>query len=132
MFNKDKKKEGTNMQIHSNIVHDAKHLKNLYAHMDRTSRKYDAVRDQVEVFVAKELNEEYNGHMAHVVMEFATFDRAKVAGQYVAYNLGKPCYAVTVVGGAQPDGSYIKPCIHIIYDENYIRVLERILRKIHL
>ena len=80
------------MQIHSNIVHDAKHLKNLYAHMDRTSRKYDTVRDEVEVFVAKELNEEYNGHMAHVVMEFATFDRAKVAGQYVAYNLGKPCY----------------------------------------
>lgn len=120
------------MQIHSNIVHDAKHLKNLYAHMDRTSRKYDVVRDEVEVFVAKELNEEYNGHMAHVVMEFATFDRAKVAGQYVAYNLGKPCYAVTVVGGAQPDGTYIKPCIHIIYDETYIRVLERILRKIHL
>ena len=115
------------MKIHSNIVHDAKHLKNLYAHMARTSRKYDSVRDEVEVFFAKDLSQEYNGHM-----EFATFDRAKVAGQYVAYNLGKPCYAVTVVGGAQPDGSYIKPCIHIIYDENYIRILERILRKIHL
>lgn len=119
------------MQIDSNFVNDANHLKNLYAHMDRTSRKYDTIRDKVQVFVAKELTETYNDHMAHIVIEFATFEQAKIAGQYVAYNLGKACYAVTVVAGAQPDGNHIQPCIHIIYDLNHIHILEHILNKIN-
>ncbi len=55
------------------------------------------------MFVTKELNERYNGPYGpccHGVRN--TTD--KVLSQYVAYNLGKPCYAVTVVGGTQPDG----------------------------
>lgn len=119
------------MKLYVNAVHDANHLKNLYAHMNRTSRKYDAIRNDVEVFVAKELTTAHTKNMAHVVMEFDTFNQARLAAQYVANHLGKACYAVTAVGGAQPNGTIIYPCIHIIYDVDYTPALTHILNQIN-
>ena len=48
------------MYLKTNKVNDAKHLANLYAHMNRSARKYDAIRDQVFVQVIKELTQPYN------------------------------------------------------------------------
>lgn len=120
------------MDIPINIVQDANHLKNLYAHISRTNRKYDAIRDDVDVFIAKSLNTSYNDHMGHIVVEFDTFGKARVASQYVSHNLGNACYAATAVGGAQPDGSFIEPCIHVIFDANYSHILSGLLNRIEL
>ncbi len=57
--------------------------------------------------------------------ELATFDRAKVAGQYGAGNLGKPCYVTVVAHNF--DGSYINH-VFTLFMTKITFVSNRILR----
>ena len=45
----------------------------------------------------------------------------------ITENSGNELYALTVTGGAQPEGYSMMPCIHIIYNKSYLLVLEDIL-----
>ncbi len=55
------------MQIHSNIVHDA-HQEPLRSTWTAPAVNMTQTVMKVSVYHQKKLNEEYNGHMAHVVM----------------------------------------------------------------
>lgn len=120
----------------SSPVNDKNHMKNLYKHMDRSAKKYDTVRSHVFVKILKQLNSKttYKDNTVHIVIEADYLDtknhemnqqnfkiREKIE-QKVLIMLGNKLLnffnhkitAMTVVSGAQPDGSYIAPCLHII------------------
>ena len=118
------------MHLKTNKVNDAKHLANLYAHMNRSARKYDAIRDQVFVQVIKELTQPYNDKMVHYVVEYETTSQAQLVANYLMQHLNDPTYALTIVAGAQPDGSIIVPCIHIVFDNAYTKALGTLLGNI--
>ena len=118
------------MYIKPNRVNDAKHLQNLYSHMDRSSQKYDNIRPEVIVQVFKKLTSNYNENMVHFVLEYETETQADLAANYILHHFDHPTYAMTVVGGAQPNGTYILPCIHIIYDKAYTKSLATLVNTI--
>lgn len=118
------------MYIKPNRVNDAKHLQNLYAHMDRSSHKYDDVRPKVIVQVYKKLTSDYNENMVHFVLEYETETQAELAANYILHHFDHPTYAMTVVGGVQPNGTYISPCVHIIYDKDYTKSLSALVNTI--
>lgn len=118
------------MYIKPNRVNDAKHLQNLYAHMDRSSYKYDDIRDKVIAKVFKKLESDYKDNMVHFVLEYETETQAKLAANYIMHHFDYPTYAMTVVGGAQPNGRDILPCIHIIYDKAYTKSLSALVNTI--
>ena len=115
------------MRIQAKPINDDRHLKNLYNHMDRSGVRYDAVRAGVKVEVLKPLTDTYDKNMFHAVLEFNDFAMARRIGTYILLNLGSPCYAMTVVAGAQPDGSEIMPCVHIIFDVRFKGALSKIV-----
>ena len=119
------------MYIKPNRVNDAKHLQNLYSHMDRSSHKYDSIRQHVYVDVIKPLQEPYNDMMRHYVMEYDSVQKAKLVANYIIRNMEKPCYAMTIVGGSQPNGQMIVPCIHIIFNGAYVKSLASLLKDVH-
>lgn len=118
------------MYLKTNKVNDAKHLVNLYAHMNRSARKYDTVRDQVFVQVIKELKQPYNDKMVHYVVEYETTSQAQLVAKYLMQHLNGPTYALTIVAGARPDDSIIVPCIHIVFDNAYTKALGTLLGNI--
>lgn len=58
------------MSLGEQKINDQRHLTNLWKHMARTAKKYDAIRDDVDVEIFRELTEKYNNHMVHIVGEF--------------------------------------------------------------
>ncbi len=117
------------------VINDQNHLNNLHKHITRTAKKYDDVRDDVFVHVAKLIDENlvYNKNLVHVVVQVESHDfdgvdmtpaifyvRDKLersVALFIAENLDvlPEIKEITVVAGKQPDGSNIVPCVHIIY-----------------
>ena len=118
------------MYVKANPINDDAHLKNLYAHMDRSGERYDAVRSSIKVEILKPLTESYNQKMNHCVLRFDNFAMANRIGNYILLNLGSPCYAMTVVGGVYPDGSNMEPSIHIIFNGDYKSALNKIVKQL--
>lgn len=118
------------MYVKTNQINDENHLKNLYAHMDRSGERYDAVRASIQVEILKPLTESYTKNMNHCVLKFDNFAMANRIGNYILLNLGSPCYAMTVVGGVYPDGSNMEPSIHIIFNGDYKSALNKIVKQL--
>lgn len=117
------------------VINDQNHLNNLHKHITRTAKKYDDVRDDVFVHVAKLIDENlvYNKNLVHVVVQVESHDfdgvdmtpaifyvRDKLersVALFIAENLDvlPEIKEITVVAGKQADGSNIVPCVHIIY-----------------
>ena len=86
------------MSLGEQKINDQRHLTNLWKHMARTAKKYDAIRDDVDVEIFRELTEKYNNHMVHIVFD-------------ITENSGNELYALTVTGGAHPEGYSMMPCM---------------------
>ena len=117
------------------VINDQNHLNNLHKHITRTAKKYDDVRDDVFVHVAKLIDENlvYNKNLVHVVVQVESHDfdgvdmtpaifyvrdkSERSVALFIAENLDvlPEIKEITVVAGKQPDGSNIVPCVHIIY-----------------
>lgn len=124
-----------NIDMDYSVIKDQKHLNNLHKHITRTAKKYDDVRDDVFIHVAKLIDENlvYNKNLVHVVVQVESHDfdgvdmtpaifyvRDKLersVALFIAENLDvlPEIKEITVVAGKQPDGSNIVPCVHIIY-----------------
>lgn len=121
------------MSLGEQKINNQNHLTNLWKHMARTAKKYDPIRDDVDVEIFRKLTEKYNTHMVHIVFDItnAEYDDAlhdaKKFAKYITDNSGKELYALTVTGGAQPEGYSMMPCIHIIYNNRYLLILEDLL-----
>ena len=109
------------------VINDQNHLNNLHKHITRTAKKYDDVRDDVFVHVAKLIDENlvYNKNLVHVVVQVESHDfdgvdmtpaifyvRDKLersVALFIAENLDvlPEIKEITVVAGKQPDGSNI-------------------------
>ena len=119
------------MSLGEQKINGQSHLTNLWKHMTRTAKKYEPIRDDVDVF--RELTEKYNNHMVHIVFDITSDDYeealhdAKGYAKYITENSGNELYALTVTGGAQPEGYSMMPCIHIIYNKSYLLILENLL-----
>ena len=150
-----------NIDISSSLINNQNHLLNLHKHITRTAKKYDVVKDKVFVEIIKPMdaNLRYNKNLVHVVIQPESHDYddfemtyevfknredleivvSRFIGEFlVKYHPG--IKELTIVAGAQPDGSYIAPCVHIIYevydinDENIfvdlissVEVLDRVI-----
>ena len=73
----------------------------------------------------------YNDMMRHYVIEYDSVQKAKLVANYIIRNMEKPCYAMTIVGGSQPNGQTIVPCIHIIFNGAYVKSLASLLKDVH-
>ena len=124
-----------NIYMDYSVIKDQNHLNNLHKHITRTAKKYDDVRDDVFIHVAKLIDENlvYNKNLVHVVVQVESHDfdgvdmtpaifyvRDKLersVALFIAENLDvlPEIKEITVVAGKQPDGSNIVPCVHIIY-----------------
>lgn len=124
-----------NIDMDYSVIKDQNHLNNLHKHITRTAKKYDDVRDDVFVHVAKLIDENlvYNKNLVYVVVQVESHDfdgvdmtpaifyvRDKLersVALFIAENLDvlPEIKEITVVAGKQPDGSNIVPCVHIIY-----------------
>lgn len=124
-----------NIDMDYSVIKDQNHLNNLHKHITRTAKKYDDVRDDVFIHVAKLIDENlvYNKNLVHVVVQVESHDfdgvdmtpaifyvRDKLersVALFIAENLDvlPEIKEITVVAGKQPDGSNIVPCVHIIY-----------------
>ena len=124
-----------NIDMYYSVIKDQNHLNNLHKHITRTAKKYDDVRDDVFIHVAKLIDENlvYNKNLVHVVVQVESHDfdgvdmtpaifyvRDKLersVALFIAENLDvlPEIKEITVVAGKQPDGSNIVPCVHIIY-----------------
>lgn len=118
------------MYLKTKPINDEAHLKNLYAHMDRSGERYDAVRASIQVEILKPLTEPYTNKMNHCVLKFDNFSMANRIGNYILLNFGSPCYAMTVVGGVYPDGSDMEPSIHILFNGDYKGALSKIVKQL--
>ena len=124
------------MTLDEQKINNQNHLTNLWKHMARTAKKYDPIRDDVDVEIFRELTEKYNKHMVHIVFDIGNDDYdealyyAKQLANYITDNSGKELYALTVTVGAQPEGYSMMPCIHIIYNNRYLLILEDLLNKL--
>lgn len=124
-----------NIDMDYGVINDQNHLNNLHKHITRTAKKYDDVRDDIFVYVAKSMDEDlvYNKNLVHIVIQAESHDfdgvemtpaifyiRDKIersVALFIAENLDvlPEIKEITVVAGKQPDGSTIVPCVHIIY-----------------
>lgn len=124
-----------NIDMDYSVIKDQNHLNNLHKHITKTAKKYDDVRDDVFIHVAKLIDENlvYNKNLVHVVVQVESHDfdgvdmtpaifyvRDKLersVALFIAENLDvlPEIKEITVVAGKQPDGSNIVPCVHIIY-----------------
>lgn len=118
------------MYLKTKPINDEAHLRNLYAHMDRSGERYDAVRANIKVEILKPLAEPYTNKMNHCVLKFDNFSMANRIGNYILLNFDSPCYAITVVGGVYPDGSDMEPSIHIIFNSDYKGALNKIVKQL--
>lgn len=120
----------------SSPVNDNNHMKNLYKHMDRSANKYDIIKSHVFVKILKQLNPKttYKDNTVHIVIEADYLDAKNyeinqknfkireqieqkvliMLGNDLLHFFDDKITAMTVVSGAQPDGSYIAPCLHIM------------------
>lgn len=123
------------------LINDQNHLNNLHKHITRTAKKYDDIRDDVFVYVAKSMDENlvYNKNLVHVVVQAESHDfdgvemtpaifyvRDKIERSVALFiaeylvDIHDKIKELTVVAGKQPDGSNIVPCVHIIYEAENI------------
>ena len=132
-----------NIDIDASIINDENHLNNLDKHITRTAKKYDRIRSAIFVNILKpmdlDLDLKYNKNLVHVVIQVESHDFDKLDMTQEIFNKReqleiKTCLFIgkvlidqysdikelTIVAGCQPDGSYIGPCIHIIYEVNDI------------
>ena len=130
-----------NIDIDASIINDANHLINLHKHITRTAKKYDRIKSAIFVNILKpmDLDLKYNKNLVHVIIQVEShdfdkfdmtqeiFDKREMLEIEVCLFIGKVLVdghsdikELTVVAGCQPDGSYIAPCIHIIYEVNDI------------
>ncbi len=126
----------SHFRFDSSPVNDKNHMKNLYNHMYRSAKKYDTIRTHVFVKILKQLNSKttYKDNTVQIVIEADYLDaknhemnqqnfkiREQIE-QKVLIMLGNDLLnffehkitAMTVVSGAQPEGSYIATCLHIM------------------
>lgn len=130
-----------NIDIDASIINDESHLTNLHKHITRTAKKYDRIRSAIFVNILKpmDLDLKYNKNLVHVVIQVESHDFDKLDMTQEIFDKReqleiKTCLFIgkvlvdqysdikelTIVAGCQPDGSYIGPCIHIIYEVNDI------------
>lgn len=128
-----------NIKIYVNAsrINDINHLVNLHKHMTRTAKKYDEIRDEIFVDVIKPLDNTvfFNENFVHVVVQLEpsglldvklTSDDMEILEklelELLTFISEKLIYMhneireLTIVSGKQPDGTYILPCAHIIYE----------------
>lgn len=126
-----------NIDFDASVINDQNHLINLHKHITRTAKKYDKIRSAIFVNILKsiDLDLKYNKNLVHVVIQVDSHDFDKFDMTEEIFNKRenleiKTCLFIvkvlvdkhsdikelTVVAGCQPDGSYIGPCIHIIYE----------------
>ena len=128
-----------NIKIYVNAsrINDINHLVNLHKHMTRTAKKYDEIRDEIFVDVIKPLDNTvfFNENFVHVVVQLEpsglldvklTSDNMEILEklelELLTFISKKLIYMhneireLTIVSGKQPDGTYILPCAHIIYE----------------
>lgn len=105
--------------------------------MTRTAKKYDEIRDEIFVDVIKPLDNTvfFNENFVHVVVQLEpsglldvklTSDDMEILEklelELLTFISEKLIYMhneireLTIVSGKQPDGTYILPCAHIIYE----------------
>ena len=125
-----------NIDMDYSVIKDQNHLNNLHKHITRTAKKYDDVRDDVFIHVAKLIDENlvYNKNLVHIVVQAESRDfdgvemtpaifyvRDKIERSIALFiaeylvDIHDKIKEMTVVAGKQPDGSNIVPCVHIIY-----------------
>lgn len=130
-----------NIDMDYSVIKDQNHLNNLHKHITRTAKKYDDVRDDVFIHVAKLIDENlvYNKNLVHVVVQVEShdFDDVEMTPAifyardrleraiclFIAERLVRlhdEIKELTVVAGKQPDGSDIVPCVHIICEAENI------------
>jgi hypothetical protein len=130
-----------NIDIDASIINDENHLINLHKHITRTATKYDRIRSAIFVNILKpmDLDLKYNKNLVHIVIQVEShdfdkfdmtqeiFDKREILEIKACLFMGKflvdrhsDVKELTIVAGCQPDGSYIGPCIHIIYEVNNI------------
>lgn len=126
-----------NIGIDVSVIRNQNHLLNLHKHITRTAKKYDAIRDEIFVYVAKPMDENlvYNKNLVHIVVQAEShdfdgvemtpivFQQREDLEMFICSFIGEKLVDIhdeikelTIVVGMQPDGSYIAPCIHIIYE----------------
>lgn len=127
--------------VNASRINDINHLANLHKHITRTAKKYDKVRDEIFVDVMKPLDDTvfFNENFVHVVVQLEpsdfldvkltsddmdTLERVELTvltfiGEKLIY-VHDGIRELTLVSGKQPDGTYILPCAHIIYEVNDI------------
>lgn len=127
-----------NITIDASKINNQNHLINLHKHITRTAKKYEPIKSKVFIKILK-LNSEdlkYNSNLTHIVIHAEShdfdnmnitheiFNKREKLEQNVLQIMGRRLIAefddaineLTIVSGAQPDGSYIAPCMHIIYE----------------
>ena len=62
------------MSLGEQKINGQSHLTNLWKHMTRTAKKYDPIREDVDVEIFRELTEKYNNHMVHIVFDITNDD----------------------------------------------------------
>ena len=128
-----------NIDIDASVINDQNHLNNLHKHITRTAKKYDKIRSAIFVNIVKpmDLDLKYNKNLVHIVIQVESHDFDNVDMTEEIFNnrenleiktclfIGKVLVdqhsdikELTVVAGCQPDGSYIGPCVHIVYEVN--------------
>ena len=128
-----------NIDIDASVINDQNHLNNLHKHITRTAKKYDKIRSVIFVNIVKpmDLDLKYNKNLVHIVIQVESHDFDNVDMTEEIFNKRenleiKTCLFIgkvlvdqhsdikelTVVAGCQPDGSYIGPCVHIVYEVN--------------
>ena len=130
-----------NIDFDASVINDQNHLINLHKHITRIAKKYDKIRSAIFVNILKsmDLDLKYNKNLVHVVIQVESYDFDKFDMTQEIFNKREQleitcCLFMgevlvnkhsgikefTIVAGCQPDGSYIGPCIHIIYEVNDI------------
>lgn len=123
--------------VNASRINDINHLVNLHKHITRTAKKYDEIRDEVFVDVMKPLDNTvfFNENFVHVVVQLEpsglvsvklTSDDMEILEKlelelltFISEKLISihgEIRELTIVSGKQPDGTYILPCAHIIYE----------------
>ena len=124
--------------INASLINNKNHLINLHKHITRTAKKYESIKQKVFVKIIKilEKNTPYKNNLTHIVIEAQSYDfddqnltheifqkREKleqdvlqIMGRRLVAEFDNTIKELTVVSGAQPDGTYIAPCMHIIYE----------------
>ena len=128
-----------NIKIYVNAsrINNINHLINLHKHITRIAKEYDEIRDEIFVDVMKPLDDTvfFNENFVHVVVQLDPSNLLDVKlpsdDMKIFENLElelltliseklisihEEIRELTIVSGKQPDGTYILPCTHIIYE----------------